>query len=247
MVDTRRRMSPALLFFRAPGECAWRDRLAARGSLTAAALAIALAGGCGSGPRARGHTAAIAHSPATAAEVSSLLAGIRQQGSTLGDPKAPVTLQYFADLQCPFCRRFTLLVLPSLIRRYVRSGELKIEYRSVETATHDTETFRVQQIAALAAGEQNKMWNFVDLFYHEQSRENSGYVNERYLQGLAQQVPGLDLIAWTAARSDPELARQLARDERTALAVNLNRTPSFLVFNPRHAAYVPAIEKLLRS
>src|SRR5438132_4702968 len=127
MVDTRRRMSPALLFSRAPGECAWRERLAGRGTLTAAALAIALAGGCGSGHGAREHTAAIAQSPATAAEVSSLLAGIRQQGSTLGDPKAPVTLEYFADLQCPFCRRFTLLVLPSLIQRYVRSGELKIE------------------------------------------------------------------------------------------------------------------------
>lgn len=247
MVDTRRRMSPALLSSRTPRGCAWRDRLAARGSLTAAVLAIALVGGCGSGHGARDRTAAIAQSPATAAEVSSLLAGIRQQGSTLGDPKAPVTLEYFADLQCPFCRRFTLLVLPSLIQRYVRSGELKIEYRSLETATHYPEAFRVQQIAALAAGEQNKMWNFIDLFYHEQRRENSGYVTERFLQGLAQQVPGLDLIGWTAARSDPKLARQIASDARAALAMNLSSTPSFLVDNPRHAAYVPAIEKLLRG
>jgi protein-disulfide isomerase len=240
-------MSPALLVSRALGECAWRDRVAACARLAAAALAIALAGGCGSGHAAREHTAAIARSPATAAEVSSLLAGIRQQGSTLGDPKAPVTLEYFADLQCPYCRRFTLVVLPSLIQRYVRRGELKIEYRSLETATHDTETFRVQQIAALAAGEQNKMWNFIDLFYHEQSRENSGYVTERYLQGLAQQVPGLDLIAWTAARSDPQLARHLASDARAALAANLSQTPSLLINSPRHAADVPAIERLLRS
>jgi protein-disulfide isomerase len=247
MLDTRRRMSRALLFSRAPGERAWRERLAARGSLAAAALAIALAGGCGSSHGAREHTAAIAQSRATAAEVSSLLAGIRQQGSTLGDPKAPVTVEYFADLQCPFCRKFTLLVLPSLIRRYVRSGELKIEYRSLETATHYPETFRAQQIAALAAGEQNKMWNFIDLFYHEQSRENSGYVSERYLQGLAQQVPGLDLVGWTAARSDPELARHLASDARAAFANSFNSTPSFLVRNPRHAAYVPAIEKMLRG
>jgi protein-disulfide isomerase len=117
----------------------------------------------------------------------------------------------------------------------------------METATHNPETFRVQQIAALAAGEQNKMWNFIDLFYHEQSRENSGYVTERYLQGLAQQVPGLDLIGWTAARSDPELVRHLASDARAALAVNFNQTPSFLVDSPRHPAYVPAIERLLRS
>jgi len=218
--------------------------------LITAVLLLALAGGCGSGRGARDHSAAkpaITSSQATAAEVTSLLAGIRQRGSTLGDPQAPVTVEYYADLQCPYCRRFTLLVLPSLIQRYVRSGKLRIEYRSLETATHDTQTFRLQQIAALAAGRQNKMWNFIDLFYHEQSRENSGYVTERYLQGLAQQVPGLDLIEWTAARSDPELAHALATDARAALQGGLNSTPSFLVDNPGHAPYGSAIEKQLRG
>jgi hypothetical protein len=30
------------------------------------------------------------------------------------------------------------------------------------------------------------------------------YVTERYLEGLAQQVRGLNLIEWIAARNDPE-------------------------------------------
>ena len=223
-----------------------RERRAKRRRVLIAATLLLLAGGCGSGHGAREHgaaKAAITRSQATAAEVTSLLAGIRQRGSTLGDAKAPVTLEYFADLQCPYCRRFTLLVLPSLIQTYVRTGKLKIEYRSLETATHDTETFRVQQIAALAAGRQNKMWDFIDLFYHEQSRENSGYVTESYLQGLAQQVPGLDLIEWTAARSDPALADAVTTDARAAANAGLMSTPTFLVDNPRHAPYVAAIEK----
>ena len=40
----------------------------------------------------------------------------------------------------------------------------------------------------MAAGKQNKMWNFIELFYHQQGAEDSGYVNEDFIQGIAQQV-----------------------------------------------------------
>ena len=103
----------------------------------------------------------------------------------LGNPNAPVTLAYFGDLECPICKEFTLGALPSIIQKQVRTGKLKIEYRSLETATHEPEIFKTQQIAALAAGKQNKMWNFVETFYHEQGEENTGYVTESYLQELA--------------------------------------------------------------
>jgi protein-disulfide isomerase len=182
-----------------------------------------------------------------AAEVTSLLAGIPQRGNILGHPKAPVTLQYFADLQCPYCRRFTLAVLPSLIQSYVRAGKLKIEYRSLETATRNPETFKIQQVAALAAGKQNKMWDFIDLFYHEQGQEGSGYVTERYLRGLAQRVIGLNLIGWTAARNDRELADSITSDAQAASDAGMRNTPSFLLATAGHAPYVSAIERLLRG
>src|SRR6516164_7328654 len=70
-----------------------------------------------------------------AAEVTSLLQGIPQSGNTIGNPNAPVTLQYFGDLQCPICKQFTLGALPAVIQSYVRSGKLKIEYHAMETAT----------------------------------------------------------------------------------------------------------------
>jgi cytochrome c biogenesis protein CcmG/thiol:disulfide interchange protein DsbE len=185
---------------------------------------------------------------ATDAVVSSLLAGIQQRGNTLGDPKAPVTVQYFGDLQCPYCAQFTLRVLPSLIESYVRSGKLKIEYRSLRTATRQPGVFEAQEIAALAAGRQNKMWNFIELFYHEQGREHSGYVTKSYVQGLAQQVSGLNLIEWTAAQNDPELARTLTTDAEAASSAGINGTPQFLVVKtgPR-PPYLAAIETLFRG
>jgi protein-disulfide isomerase len=191
--------------------------------------------------------AGAAHGQRTDAEVASLLAGIPQRGNILGNPKAPVTVQYFGDLECPSCRRFTLGVLPSLIQSYVRRGNLKIEYRSLETATHNPETFRIQQVAALAAGRQNKMWDFIDLFYHEQGQEGSAYVSERYLRGLAQRVTGLDLIGWTVARGDPELIDAITSDARAASNAGIRSTPTFLLAKARNTPYVSAIEQLLRG
>jgi protein-disulfide isomerase len=183
-----------------------------------------------------------------ASQVGVQLAGIPQRGNTLGDPKAPLTLSFFGDLQCPYCRRFTLQALPSLIERYVRSGRVKIEYHSLETATRDRQIFTTQQLAALAAGRQNKMWNFIELFYREQGREDSGYVTEHFLQELAQQLSGLNLPSWMAARSKKSLLNTLREDARTASRAGLASTPSFLVSRERgNTPDAAAIEALLRG
>ena len=165
----------------------------------------------------------------TTTAVSKLLAGIPQSANVLGSPTAPVTLEYFGDLECPICKEFTLGSLPAVIPKWVRTGKLRIEYRSLETATREPEVFKTQQVAALAAGKQNKAWYFIETFYHEQGEEDSGYVTESYLQGLAQQVPGLNLPDWSAARNEQVYAEQLKRDEQTVAQQGFTGTPSFLL------------------
>lgn len=164
-----------------------------------------------------------------ASEVVSLLQGIPQNGVTLGNPNAPITLQYFGDLECPFCKQFTISALPTIIKKYVRTGKVKIEYHAMETATREKETFQTQQVAALAAGKQNLMWHYVELFYHEQGEEDSGYVTESYLQGLAAQIPGLNLGDWSTARNDPAYANQVIADAQAANQNGFTGTPSFLI------------------
>jgi protein-disulfide isomerase len=161
--------------------------------------------------------------------VERLLNGIPESGEELGYANAPVTLQIFGDLECPVCRAIALGALPGLIRHDVRTRELKIEARSLETATREPEVFGDQQVAALAAGRQDRLWYFNEIFYREQGPEGSGYVTDAYLRGIAQQVPGLRLPAWSAARRDPLLAAQVARDERAALLRGFNGTPSYLI------------------
>jgi len=196
--------------------------------------------------------------------VTALVAGIPQSGNVLGSPTAPVTMQYFGDLQCPICKDFTLGALPTLIKKWVSTGKLRIEYRSLETATNEQEVFKTQQVAALAAGKQNKAWNFIETFYHEQGEEKTGYVTESYLQGIAKQVPGLNLAKWTADRNEAGLGKQIEADGEAAANAGFNGTPSFLLgrsggtlekvaelsgadLTEPSAYFEPAIEKLLKK
>jgi protein-disulfide isomerase len=224
---------------------------------------IATSGGSKSGiPKTKGEQ------NSTVATVSKLIDGIPQNGNVLGSPTAPVTLEYFGDLECPICKDFTLESLPTIIPTWVRTGKLKIEYRSMSTATGNAEregaepgeTFKSQQVAAYAAGKQNKAWYFIETFYHEQGEEDSGYVNEKYIQEIASQVPGLNLTQWTSDRSDPALASEVLSDEQAANNNGFTGTPSFLIgktggtlskleySSPGNPGFVDeAVEKLLKT
>ena len=58
------------------------------------------------------------------------------------------------------------------------------------------------------------MWNFIELFYHEQGEEDTGYVTESYLQGLAAQVPGLNLSQWSEDSQRSRLPQPGVRDAK---------------------------------
>jgi hypothetical protein len=178
-------------------------------------------------------------------EVSELLAGIPQDGPTLGEPKAPITLRVFADLECPTVRQFVVSRLPSIISTWVRKGVIKLEYRSLETDTVNERTFYTQEVAALAAGRQDRMWNFVLTAVHEQQfkRVDLGqkgfsqvtgvqhfdYVDKEFLTDIASRVSGLDMALWHQSREDALLSRQVARGVHLAHANDLHATPAFMI------------------
>ena len=176
---------------------------------------------------------------ATEQSVSTLLAGIPQSGNTLGSPSAPVTMTYFGDLECPVCQDFTLHGgFSQLVQNEVKQGKVKIVYQATCTATcnsHPTSTFNSQQVAALAAGEQNKFWNYVELFYNQQADETSDYVNNSYLTALATQA-GLNMTSWNAARKSTALSQELTTQTTSDTSQGINSTPTLIFTGPKGKA-----------
>lgn len=178
-----------------------------------------------------------ASSAKTMATVQKLLTGVPQSGVTLGSSSAPVTMTYYGDLQCPICRDFTLTGgFEPLVANEVRAGKVKIVYKAFETATKDPSVFRTQQVAALAAGQQQRFWNFAELFYREQGTEGSNYVTESYLSGLAKQIPGFNLAKWQTDRSSSTLATSITTDEQAGTKLGVQGTPTLIMTGPKGSA-----------
>lgn len=169
-------------------------------------------------------------------EVTALLAGIPQQGATLGSSDAPVTLQMFADLECPTVQRFVESYLPSLIRDWVRTGKVKLEYRSLRTDTTKEDTFFSQEEAARAAGRQERLWNFALTFVRQQGRRFTEYANDAFIAHIASQVPDLNVDQWNRDRRDPLLFEPIALSVHSAHVQGLYSTPSFELTSDKSAS-----------
>ena len=156
--------------------------------------------------------------------VESLLGGIPQDGAALGDPDAPITLVEYADLQCPFCAQWASRTLPDLVDEYVRAGDLRIEFRGMAFIGADSEK---ALRAALAAGEQDHLWNVVDLLYLNQGAENGGWVTDDLIAAVGRSVPGLDGAQMQAGMSSPDVTDALQADADASAAAGITGTPSF--------------------
>jgi protein-disulfide isomerase len=193
------------------------------GALVAAVVIVVVAIAISSGGSSKGGSSS---GDATGSkQAAQLLNGVPQQGTTLGNPKAPVTLIEFADLQCPFCRDYTISQFPSIVAKYVKTGKVKMVFQNYAFIGPDSLT---AARAAEAAGKQNKLWNFIDVFYNNQGQENTDYVTDKFLTKIAKGA-GVDAKKMLADRQDPKIDQAIALAQQAAQQAGVNSTPTFVL------------------
>ena len=87
----------------------------------------------------------------------------------------------FIDYQCPFCRQYSLSTYPALVAKQVRDGKLKIITRPLAFIGPTPARPRAPR---RPPAQQNKEFEFTQLFYNNQGQENSGYVTDAYIDKL---------------------------------------------------------------
>lgn len=213
-------------------------RLAGIAALAAVAVVAAVALSQSGGEDETATPEARARAPA---EVAALFRGIPQDGTVLGSASAPVTLTEFADLQCPFCRTFAVEALPEIVERYVRPGRVRLELRDLAFLGPDSE--RAARVAAAAAS-QDRLWQFVALFYRNQGEESSGYVTDAFLREIAAGVPALDVERALRASTSSATLRPIAAARAQAQRLGIDSTPSFAIGATGESPRVLEIEDL---
>jgi protein-disulfide isomerase len=154
--------------------------------------------------------------------------GVPQNGDTLGDPAAPVSLTVFEDPQCPFCRDWNVNTLPSVIDQFVRPGNVKLVFRGINIIGPNSER---GLRAIYAAGKQNKLWNVAAGLYAVQGEERSGWITDALIRQVAVGAgahPGTVL----ADASSRAVTAQLTRAAREASADGVRGTPTFILRRP---------------
>jgi protein-disulfide isomerase len=163
---------------------------------------------------------------ASTRDVTRILRGIPQDGLVLGDPKAPVLLVEFADLQCPFCREFAAESWPDIVQKYIRTGKVRMELRLTNILGADSVKANK---AVMAAALQDRMWDASMRFYDVQGPERSGYVNDRFLRGVLGGVHGLDAARAMRDRSSPQVLDELAAVHSMQSRYAVHATPTLLI------------------
>jgi protein-disulfide isomerase len=153
-------------------------------------------------------------------------AGIPQKGLVLGSAKAPLTMVEYIDLQCPGCRAFETSVLPSIVPEFVRTGKLKIEARPIAFIGPDSIPARK---AAIAASEQNRAFNFMQVTYANQGTENTGWLNQTFIEHAAASVPGMEVRRLLNHQNSTFVTNTTHRIDSQATADRVSETPTLFL------------------
>ncbi len=150
-------------------------------------------------------------------------------GNTLGSADAPVTVEVWADYQCPYCARFSMQVEPEIISTYVATGKVRFVFRDLAFLGDES---RWAAVAARLAQEQDMFWPYHDYLFANQLGENVGSFDVARLKEIASRV-GLDRARFDAGM-ELDAARTMfaelqADSQADATALGINATPSVVV------------------
>ena len=151
-----------------------------------------------------------------------------QNGSPiLGDESAPITILEFGDYQCTFCYEFHEKTLPILKEEYIDSGKIKMVFKDFPLNGNESV---IAGEAAYCAEDQNQYWRYHDAIYENWAGENTGWIKFTTLYQFAKDV-NLELSNFTNCLSNHKHLNRVLDNEKYALEIDVNATPTFLVFN----------------
>jgi protein-disulfide isomerase len=151
-------------------------------------------------------------------------------GRLVGDPNAPVKIIEFADFQCPFCKQWADNVSKPLLEEYVSKGTASLQF--VSFAFLGEESRRAAEAAECAA-DQNRFWEYHDLLFLRQGKENSGVYSsanlKKYAGELKAHAPNFDTDKFGSCLDSGEKRGAVEAQTKQARDAGVQSTPSFLI------------------
>jgi len=149
-------------------------------------------------------------------------------GSTiLGNPDAKITIVEFGDYQCTFCYKFHNDVMKKINEKYIKSGDVNFVYKDFPL---NGKSSILASEASYCAQQQDRFWAYHDMLYENWGGENTGWITQEALTDFAKKI-GLNLEKFNSCMKNSEFRQKVINNELFAKEININATPSFLIFN----------------
>jgi protein-disulfide isomerase len=164
-------------------------------------------------------------------------------GDVLGPASAPVVMEVWSDFQCPACKLFVTGQLKALTDEFVRPGTLRIEARDMAFLGKGSFDESLElAVGAACASEQDRYWQFHDLVFWNQGRENRGDHDTAFIGRVADQAM-LDRAAFDACLGRSDVRDEVRSTTAAAAAAGIRSTPT-LVVNGQRIVGVPDYAQL---
>jgi protein-disulfide isomerase len=160
--------------------------------------------------------------------------GVPQEGDRVGSDDAPVSIQYFADMQCSSCRENFLATIPSIVNDYARPGDVKILMRHYSVAQNPLE---IGFFGAEAAAVQGYGWQYTYLFFRNQSEAERFGIGDDFMESLAGAISELNIVEWkqdleSEVAGDGPVAQRLEDYDQLGTDLGIRTKPAAIITGP---------------
>ena len=149
----------------------------------------------------------------------------------IGNPNAPITIIEFSDFQCPFCARFHIQTLPTIMEEYIEKGDVKLVFRDFPLQNIHPNAVPAS-VAAECANEQGKFKEMHDILFERQnewSNLETVYVIDLFSQ-YSEQI-NLEQEQFTSCLSTGKYVKEIQNDLNDGRTYGITGTPGFFVGN----------------
>lgn len=150
-----------------------------------------------------------------------------------GNPDAPITIIEFSDFQCPFCARFHVQTLPSILEEYIDTGKVNLVYRDFPIQSIHPNALPAA-VAAECANEQGMYWQYHDTLFEKQnawSKLDTGSAISTFSQ-YATDV-GLEQQQFDSCLSSGKYLEEVQQDLSDGRDYDITGTPGFFIGNEK--------------
>ena len=156
-----------------------------------------------------------------------------ENNPVIGNPDAPITIIEFSDFQCPFCAKFHMQTLPTIMDEYINKGTVKLVFRDFPIQSIHPNAVPAS-IAAECANEQGEFEQMYHMLFEKQ-KEWSNLETSYAITAFNQYASELQLNEekFDSCIKNVKYIEEVQKDLNEGRTYGVTGTPGFFIGNEK--------------